>query len=349
MTAMQQSRSKPSALAVVSYGGIFPNLTTPPAFFDHGSIIIGRASVGEGLVIGQHAVIRADGHNVTAGDHLLMCERSTVHIAHDLYPTIIGNRVAIGRNAVVHACTVGDDCVIMDNAVILDGAVVEAGTILQPGAVVFPGKRLEGGKIYSGSPARPVGIATRNDVAAAREAMLREFQARGAANRKQLPKATLARDFPDNFFANNAFGRGTISLARDASVFFSCVVDAGKRQVSIGTETNIQDNSVIRARTRDVTIGSRTTLGHNVHVTDCSIGNSCLIGIGSRVNAGTVIEDNVLLAAGAVTKQDQRLSGGRIWAGNPARAIAELTRRHQEMMETTIAQYVKYAGEFKGT
>jgi len=346
---MQPSTSDSSAPVMIAYGGVFPRLSEPPAVADHGSMIIGRARLGGGLMIGHHAVIRADGHDVTAGDHLLMCERSTVHIAHDLYPTIIGNRVAIGRNAVVHACTVGDDCVIMDNAVILDGAVVEAGTILQPGSVVFPGKKLEGGKIYSGSPAKPVGIATRNDVAAAREAMLREFQARGGANRKQLRKATLARDFPDNFFASNAFGTGTILLARDASVFFSCVVDAGKRQVSIGTETNIQDNSVIRAKTRDVIIGSRTTLGHNVYVTDCSIGDSCLIGIGSHVSAGTVIEDNVLLAAGAVTQEGQRLNSGRIWAGNPARAIAELTRRHQEMMEITIDQYVKYAREFKGT
>ena len=65
-----------------------------------------------------------------------------LHINHEIHPCIVGDRVAVGRNACVHACTVGSDVVIGDDVVILDGAVVEDNVVLEPGSTVFPNKRV---------------------------------------------------------------------------------------------------------------------------------------------------------------------------------------------------------------
>ena len=57
-------------------------------------------------------MIRADGHYVRAGDDLTLGHGATIHIAHDVYPTIVGNGVTVGSNAVIHACEVQDGCVV---------------------------------------------------------------------------------------------------------------------------------------------------------------------------------------------------------------------------------------------
>jgi hypothetical protein len=68
--------------------------------------------------------------------------------------------VTVGRNAVVHACTVADQCVIEDNVVILDGSVVEGGVVVDAGSVAFPRSQLVSGYLYSGSPAKPIRLLT---------------------------------------------------------------------------------------------------------------------------------------------------------------------------------------------
>jgi len=69
------------------------------------------------------------------------------------FPTVIGDRVTVGPNAIVHACTLESDVVIGAAAQVLDGAVVKSNAIVAPGAVVPPGKVVESGTLWSGVPA----------------------------------------------------------------------------------------------------------------------------------------------------------------------------------------------------
>ena len=74
----------------------------------------------------------------------------------------------------------------------------------------------------------------------------------------------------------------------------------------------------------------------------CAIGPRALIGIGSRIAPGTVVEEDVLLAAGAFTEPGQRLAAGWLWGGRPARAIAPLDDAKRRMMAATIVTYGAY-------
>src|SRR4030095_7319103 len=107
-----------------------------------------RAPTGRNAGLGVSSVIRAADHFVRIGDDFFLGDRATVHIAHDVYPTIIGDRVTVGTNAVVHACTVGSDIALGENAVILDGSVVSDNIVIEPGSIVFPRSELAGGKLY---------------------------------------------------------------------------------------------------------------------------------------------------------------------------------------------------------
>ena len=92
-------------------------------------------------------------------------------------------------------------------------------------------------------------------------------------------------------------------------------------------------------------LGADTTIGHNVTMADCMIGDRCLIGIGSLVAPGTIVEDDVFLAAGASTSPGQVLSSGHLYGGQPARVIAPLDERKRELIRHTIGTYCDYASE----
>ncbi len=95
---------------------------------------------------------------------------------------------------------------------------------------------------------------------------------------------------------------------------------------SSGRNTNIQDNTSIQCSADGIIIGDDTTVGHNVRIHDSRIGSpGSLIGIGAVVSSGSIVEDDVLVAAGAVTSPYQILERGFVWGGRPAGRLRSWT------------------------
>ena len=290
------------------------------------------------------SVIRADGHYVRAGDDLTLGHGATVHIAHDVYPTLIGNGVTVGSNAVIHACEVHDGCIVEDDSVILDGSVIEAGAVIETGSVVYPRTRLAGGHVYAGKPARAQ-RALENGELERRRRQLRDRLAGDAAERSLATTPGPDLD-PTAFVANTASLAGHVVARPHTSIWYGCELDAAGGEIVIGERTNVQDNSVLRCTPgARLTLGRDTTIGHNVTMADCTVGDRCLIGIGSVVAPGTVVEDDVFLAAGASTSPGQVLGAGHLWGGQPARVIAALDERKRALIAHTIGTYCQYAEE----
>lgn len=335
----------PTALLnLLPYAETSPTLAGPVRFAGAGHAIIGRATLGHDAWLGAGAVIRADGHRVQAGDDLHLGRGASVHIAHEVYPAVIGHRVTVGSNAVVHACTVQDDCVIEDDCVILDGSVLAAGVVLEAGSVVFPRSELPGGWLYAGKPAKPVRelapadlIARRAALRACNEAAAHDWQGSDSA----------ARVDASAFIANTALLRGCVAVHAQASVWYGCRLDGSAGEITVGARSNVQDNSVLTAGAGGIRIGIDSTIGHNVTMEDCSVGDRCLIGIGSRVAPGTVAQDDSFLAAGAVTTPGQVLESGFLWGGTPARKLSPLDERKKALVLGTVVTYREYADQLK--
>lgn len=330
-----------NAPLLLPFDGIEPRFGAGARFLGPGASVLGKVEVGAHATILGGAAIRGDGHFVRIGGEFFIGEMGTVHIAQDLYPAIIGNRVTVGRNAVVHACTVGDDCVIEDNAVILDGAKVEDGALIEADSTVFPKSKLAGGFIYAGTPAKPI-----------RAMMPEERQARAQRLRQApaeafpLRKAANAVAPATAFIARTARLSGLIELQDLSSIFFGCDFDALGFRIAIGERTNIQDNTSIHCEAGETVIGRDTTLGHNVRLASCRIGESVLIGIGAVLAAGTIVEGGTMLAAGSTTLPGQKLEGGWLWGGRPARPLSRLDDGKRAMMRTVIGHYCRYAAAY---
>lgn len=329
---------------ILPHDGILPAFAARPVWCGRASTVIGMASLGAQAWLGDDSVIRADGQTVTIGDRFWLGHRSTVHIATRTLGTEIGDRVTVGRNAVVHACIVGSDVVIADDVIVLDGAVVEDGVLIEAGATVFPRARLAAGFAYGGSPAKPLAPITVAEIAERAERL------REASGDTVAPPDADAPDHEDSVFvASTARLRGRIALGAASSVLFSCLLDAEAGSIVLGAGSNIQDNSVLISRGEGIVIGRDTSIAHNVRLADCRIGARALIGIGCVVAPGTVVADDVLLAGGATTDPGQLLEGGYLWGGRPARILAPLDADKRTMLREIVEGYRAHGQVYRET
>lgn len=345
---MRDGAAMAAPLHVLPYLRELPRIDGAPRAALAGHAVVGRITLGRDAWLGAGSLIRGDGHFVRIGGRLHLGRGSTVHIAHDRYPTLIGDRVAIGANAVIHACTIGDDCAIDDDCVILDGSTVQGGCAFEPGSVVFPRSELRGGFLYGGAPARPLRELQPGELQSRHERIVARNEA--AAHDWSLGDAAQAAApafEPSVFVADTALVAGPVEADRSSSLWYGCRFDARAGPIWIGARANVQDNSVLVAGAGGIRIGAESTIGHNVELADCTVGSRSLVGMGSRIAAGTVIGDDCFVAGGARTLPGQQLDGGFLWGGNPARKLAPLDDGKRAIVRITADVYEGYARELQ--
>lgn len=120
------------------------------------STIIGDVSMGDQCSVWFQAVVRGDVNSIRIGDRVNIQDGAVIHCTYEKAPTLIGNDVSIGHNALVHGCTIQDRVLIGMGSIVMDGVVVESGSIVAAGAVVLEGTVVESGWVYAGVPARKV-------------------------------------------------------------------------------------------------------------------------------------------------------------------------------------------------
>jgi gamma-carbonic anhydrase len=120
------------------------------------AVVVGEVSMGNNCTVWFNAVVRGDVHSITIGDDTNIQDGAVIHCTYQKAKTVIGSRVSIAHNAVVHGCTIEDDVLIGMGAIIMDDAVVGSQSVIAAGAIVLPGTQIEPGSIYAGIPAKKV-------------------------------------------------------------------------------------------------------------------------------------------------------------------------------------------------
>jgi carbonic anhydrase/acetyltransferase-like protein (isoleucine patch superfamily) len=127
--------------------------------------IVGDVSFGENCSVWFNAVIRGDVNFISIGNKVNIQDGAVIHCTYLKHPTIIGNNVSIGHNAIVHGCTIHDNVLVGMGAIIMDGCVVESNSIIGAGSVVTQNTHIESGFIYAGIPAKKVKALDTSDFA----------------------------------------------------------------------------------------------------------------------------------------------------------------------------------------
>jgi len=162
------------------------------------------------------------------------------------------------------------------------------------------------------------------------------------------PRSGLMRRVPGGaMVAKGAVVTGDVSLGRDVSVWFGCVLRGDDAPISVGDRTNIQDGTVIHCDTGvPLVIGEDCTIGHAAIVHGCKIGKGVLIGMGSIVLGGAVIGDGAVVAAGALVKENFEVPPRTLVAGVPGRIIREISEKEQAFMVHSVPHYVETAESY---
>jgi len=125
-------------------------------FFAENSVLIGDLQMGDQCSVWFNAVIRADVNYIRMGNKVNVQDGAIIHCTYQKYPTIIGNMVSIGHNALVHGCTIKDNVLIGMGSIIMDDCVIEENSIIAAGAVLPKGTMVESGTVYAGVPAKKI-------------------------------------------------------------------------------------------------------------------------------------------------------------------------------------------------
>jgi gamma-carbonic anhydrase len=150
------------------------------------------------------------------------------------------------------------------------------------------------------------------------------------------------------FVAPTASVIGDVVLGDESSIWFGAVLRGDVFPIRVGARTNVQDNAVVHVTggKAATTIGDDVTVGHLALVHGCTIGSRCLVGMGSILLDGAIIEDDCVIAAGSLVPPRMRVPTGSLVMGRPAKVVRALTQADFEHIREAGALYVGYARDF---
>jgi carbonic anhydrase/acetyltransferase-like protein (isoleucine patch superfamily) len=142
---------------------------------------------------------------------------------------------------------------------------------------------------------------------------------------------------------------GQVELGEDVSVWPQAAIRGDVHSITIGARTSVQDGCVLHVTHAGpfnpdgwpLHIGCDVTIGHNATLHGCSVGDRVLVGMGASVMDGAVVEDDVVIAAGALVTPGKRLRSGYLYAGSPAREMRQLSEKEMSYFTYSAANYVK--------
>ena len=147
---------------------------------------------------------------------------------------------------------------------------------------------------------------------------------------------------------------GDVQLGRDVSIWPGAVLRGDVNFIRVGDNSNIQDLSTLHVTHRrpddpegaPLIIGANVTVGHNVVLHGCTIGDECLIGIGSIILDRAVLEARVMVGAGSLVAPGKVLQSGYLYLGRPARQVRALTAEELEHFRYSADHYVRLKNQY---
>ncbi len=144
--------------------------------------------------------------------------------------------------------------------------------------------------------------------------------------------------------ADSATVVGQVRLEAHSSVWYGAVLRGDNEPIVIGRGSNVQDGSVLHTDVgQPLTVGEDVTIGHQVSLHGCTIGDGSLVGIRAVVLNGARIGRGCLVAAGAVVTEGKAFPDGVLIMGAPAKVVRELSAEQIERVRRGARHYVEQA------
>ena len=144
--------------------------------------------------------------------------------------------------------------------------------------------------------------------------------------------------------AETAVVVGNVSLGDNVGIWYGAVLRGDNDRITVGANSNVQDGSVLHTdHGLALTIGANVTVGHQVTLHGCTIGDGSLIGLQSVVLNGAKIGRNCLVGAGSLVTEGKEFPDGVLIVGRPAKVVRELTPEQIANLQLSADHYVQQA------
>jgi carbonic anhydrase/acetyltransferase-like protein (isoleucine patch superfamily) len=152
---------------------------------------------------------------------------------------------------------------------------------------------------------------------------------------------------PEAWVHEQATVIGLVTLAAHASVWPHATLRGDTEPLVIGEGTNIQDGSVLHTDPgQPLRLGAFVTVGHQVMLHGCTVGDGTLIGIQSVILNGAVIGRNCLVGAGSLITEGKTFPDNSLIFGRPAKAVRELTEEEASRLRMNAEVYIARARHY---
>src|SRR5215216_5534924 len=168
-------------------------------------------------------------------------------------------------------------------------------------------------------------------------------------SRSKLLSPPMTKIHPTAFIASTAAVMGDVTLGEESSVWYHAVLRGDMAPIVIGPQTNIQDGCIVHVDTGiPCTVGRRVGVGHRVVLHGCTVGDDCLIAMGSVLLNRVSIGAGSVVAAGAVLPEGMQIPAGSLVMGVPGRLVRPVDADLAERIASTWRHYVKEAKAHQG-
>ena len=147
---------------------------------------------------------------------------------------------------------------------------------------------------------------------------------------------------------------GDVKLGDDVSVWPCAVVRGDMHTIRVGARTSVQDNAVLHITHASdfnpdgwpLIIGEDVAIGHGACLHGCKVGNRVLVGIGATVLDGAIVEDEVVIAAGALVPPGKTLESGFLYIGSPCKQARPLKDSERAFFSYSAKNYVALKNDY---
>ena len=147
---------------------------------------------------------------------------------------------------------------------------------------------------------------------------------------------------PTAWVADSAEVIGRVTLAENASVWYRAVLRGDNDNITIGANSNVQEGCVLHAdHGKPLVVGQGVTIGHQVMLHGCTIGDNTLVGIQSVILNGARIGRDSIVGAGALVTEGKAFPDGVLIVGSPAKVVRELTAEQIAELRASADFYVQ--------
>jgi carbonic anhydrase/acetyltransferase-like protein (isoleucine patch superfamily) len=153
---------------------------------------------------------------------------------------------------------------------------------------------------------------------------------------------------PEVWVAPNATVIGDVRLGDNASIWWNAVVRGDNDTITIGAGSNIQDGSVLHVDAGvPLSIGANVTVGHQVMLHGCTIGDESLIGIKSVILNRAVIGRHCIIGANSLIPEGKEIPERSLVMGSPGKVVRQLSDDEVARLLLAAQGYVENARRYR--